>query len=113
MNNPELAAVIAKANRREVLGDGELLQAQAYFFEVFIGCVIGQLTQHGKGAPRTDIEYLMDFFERNPSGIDEWKRTRQMIEPIVPVYCAEINRLLATRDEPSGADSPKTSNEDQ
>jgi hypothetical protein len=93
MENPELVAILAKANNGSELTDSELIQFRALNTELFLACVIGAITANDE-SPRTEVEYLIDFFELNPSSVKEWRRQHYMNIQLAPRFCAEIDRRL-------------------
>lgn len=101
IGNTELANLLAKANSRAELTEGEQIQISLLFFELFIACGIGVLTQVSKDGttPRAEYEFLTEFLEENPSGFAQWKRRHDTMEKVVPEFCAEIDKFVIEYDD--------------
>jgi len=97
MTNPELAALLAKANADPNVTEAERIQLQMLFFDIFIACAVGIVTQSTTELPRTDVIFLSEFLNENPYGKIEWERKRNQMELIVPEFCREVDKLLVVQ----------------
>jgi hypothetical protein len=97
MTNPQLAALLAKANENPNVTEAERIQLQMLFFDVFIACVIGFTTQSTTDVQRTDVIFLAEFLNENPYGKIEWERRRNQMELLVPEFCNEVDKLLTVQ----------------
>ena len=99
MTNPELAALLVKANQNPDVSEAERIQLQMLFFDIFIACAIGISTQSTTDLIRTDVIFLAEFLNENPYGIIEWERKRNQMELIVPEFCKEVDKLVGVQSD--------------
>jgi hypothetical protein len=99
MTNPDLAALLAKANQNPDVSEAERIQLQMLFFDIFVACAIGIATQSTTELIRTDVIFLSEFLNENPYGKIEWERKRNQMELIVPEFCKEVDKLVYAQDD--------------
>lgn len=98
INNPDLAELIAKANRGEELTDAENARAGVFIEDLPIATYVSHTTSaksnplYRRGA---DIGYLAAFLKVNPGLVPHWERTRVLLEDMNPEFPSAVDNLLA------------------
>jgi hypothetical protein len=93
--NPELAALLARANSGESLTEGEQIQLRHLCFEIFVAGGFGYFT--GKaGGPRAEVRYMVDLLNDNPSILEQWKQQRHLGIEAHPDYIELVEKQLAS-----------------
>ena len=44
-----------------------------------------------------DVAYLLDVFAKNPAGIKQWERQRDIVRAVSPAYADAVDTALRSR----------------
>lgn len=97
ISRPEIVAAITRANAGEDLTEVEKIQVGAAFEELFIACTFAYVsgrTSASIQSSSTDLDYLVDYLKKNPSAVDEWRRSNTLIKRISPEFITAVRGEL-------------------
>ena len=96
-SNPDLVIVIAKANSGQDLTEVEKTQVSEAFEERIVASWISFASTYASGAAHStaaDIDYLVEFFRKNPAALEDWNRMRMVTEAGSPEFVSAVDAKL-------------------
>jgi hypothetical protein len=102
IQNPELALIVAKANRGEQLQDEEHLQLDAFVYDLCLTCMASHAASargHALYDHSADVDYLVAMLKRNPGFHPYWRNSIDLFNKLDPSIPIIVNAALAEDDQ--------------
>ncbi len=96
LRDPNLADLLVKANQGTETSESEGLRLSLVFDELFFVGAVGfvQGTSGSTAHTPLDVDYLVAFLRKNPCGIPEWERLKEMARTVSPDFVSSIDEGL-------------------
>jgi hypothetical protein len=98
IQNPELALIVAKANRGEPLQDEEDIQLNALVYDLCITCIVSHAASTRANAlydHSADVDYLVATLRANPGFHPYWRNSTDLLNKVDSNIPIMVNAALA------------------